>query len=202
SGAQPLWHRGGELDRIRCDPRTRGRFDDRVDEGQRTPDSRCPRRSRRHHAPRRLSGGPSARQPSIADLPRRDRDFRAPPPPLRVQYQVQGPARAAWHAFFRYVARRTIAGDDRVRRPSLVRRRAVPPRAEIAAFRATPAVRLFRRRGGGPEPTGLISRLDLADLRHLPGGRLTPFVRNPSPIAFPAAAINVGGLECSSKRRS
>jgi hypothetical protein len=39
-------------------------------------------------------------------------------------------------------------------------------------------------------------------LRHLPGGAIDAFRSQSSPIAFPAAAINVGGLECSIKRRS
>src|SRR5262249_20687224 len=112
----------------------------------------------------------------------------------RGQYQLQRPARAAWHALFRDVARWTIAGDDRVRRPSLVRRRAVPSRAEIAAFRAAPAVRLFRRRGGRPEPTGLISLLTLP-IRAFCGAGDCPFFSQSSPIAFPAAAINVGGVQ-------
>ena len=45
----------------------------------------------------------------------------------------------------------------RIRGPSLVHRRAVPPRAEIAAVRAAPAVLVLHRGGGGAEPAGLIS---------------------------------------------
>src|SRR5262249_34065611 len=180
-------------------PRSGGRFDDRVDEGQRAPDSRRPRRSRRHHAPRRVSGDPPARQPGIADLPRRDRDFRAPPPPLRGEYQLQRPARAAWHALFRYVTRWTIAGNDRVRRPSLVRRRAVPPRTEIAALRAAPAVRFFRGRGGRPDPTGLISRFDLADLRLLPGGCLPPLFRNHRRLPSPPPPLTSAALSAAAR---
>ena len=59
-------------------------------------------------------------------------------------------------ALLRHVAGRAAAGDRRSARPSLVHRRAVPPRAEIAAVRAAPAVRLLHRRGGGAEPAGLV----------------------------------------------
>ena len=45
------------------------------------------RRSRRHHAARRLSGGARARQPGGRDL-RHDRNLRAPPPPLRGQHRL------------------------------------------------------------------------------------------------------------------
>ena len=83
------------------------------------------------------------------------RNFRAPPPPLRGEYRLQGPARAARHAFFRHVARRAIAGDDRIRGSSLVHRRAVPSRAQVAAVRAAPAFFLLHRRGGRPEPAGV-----------------------------------------------
>ena len=72
------------------------------------------RRSRRHHAARRLSGGAEARQPGVGGLWRRHRDFRAPPPPLRGQHRLQGPARAARPAVFRAVARRRAAGDRRI----------------------------------------------------------------------------------------
>ena len=40
-------------------------------------------------------------------------------------------------------------------RPSLLHRRAVPPRAEVAALRAAPALRLLHRRRGGAEPTSV-----------------------------------------------
>ncbi len=65
------------------------------------------RRSRRHHAARRLSGDVAARLPRRRDL-QRDRDFRAPPPPLRGQYRLQGSSRPARHALLRHVARRAF----------------------------------------------------------------------------------------------
>ena len=61
--------------------------------------------------------------------------------------------------FSGHVARRPLAGDHRVRRPSLVHRRAVPPRAEIAPVRAAPAVLLLHRGGGGAEPAGVIQSI-------------------------------------------
>ena len=104
------------------------------------------RRSRRHHAARRLSGGAEARQPGVGSLWRRDRDFGAPPPSLRGQHRLQGPARTARPALLRPVARRRAAGDRRIRGPSLVHRRAIPPRAEVAPVRAAPAVCVVHRR--------------------------------------------------------
>src|SRR6202158_2543539 len=59
------------------------------------------RRSRGHHAPWRLSRGAQAGQPGVGGLWRRHRDFGAPPPPLRGQYRLQGPARAARPEIFR-----------------------------------------------------------------------------------------------------
>ncbi len=60
-------------------------------------------------------GRAPARQPHRRHL-RRDRNLRAPPPPLRGQHRLQGPPRAARHAVLRHVARRRAAGDDRIRR--------------------------------------------------------------------------------------
>ena len=93
----------------------------------------------------------------VADIYHGDRNFRAPPPPLRGQHRLQGPPGAARHALLRHVAGRPAAGDHRVRRPSLVHRRAIPPRAEIAAVRAASAVLVLHRGGGGAEPAGVIS---------------------------------------------
>ena len=92
------------------------------------------RRSRRHDAARRLSRGAQARQPGLGGLWRLNRNLRAAPASLRGQYRLQGPARAARPEVFRPVARRCAAGDCRVRGPSLVHRRAIPSRAEVAAL--------------------------------------------------------------------
>ena len=94
----------------------------------------------------------------VANIYGSDRNLRAPPPPLRGQHRLQGPAGAARHALFRHVAGRHPARDHRIRGPSLVHRRAVPSRAEIAAVRAAPAVRLVHRRGGRAEPAGVAAR--------------------------------------------
>ena len=117
------------------------------------------RRSRRHHAARRLSGGAEARQPGVGSLWRRDRDFGTPPPPLRGQHRLQGPARTARPALLGAVARRRAAGDRRIRGPSLVHRRAIPSRTEVAPVRAASAVCVVHPGGGGAEPAGVISRL-------------------------------------------
>ena len=87
---------------------------------------------------------------------RRDRNLRAPPAPLRGQYRLQGSARPARLALLRHVAGRRAAGDHRIRRPSVVHRRAIPSRIEVAAVRAAPAVLLLHRGGGGAEPAGVI----------------------------------------------
>ena len=50
------------------------------------------------------------------------------------------------------------ARDRRIPRPSLVHRRAVPPRTEIAAVRAAPAVRSLHRRRDRAVPPRLITR--------------------------------------------
>src|SRR6516164_5856159 len=141
-----------------------------MDEGQRAAEARHQQRPRRHHAARRLSGGIAARLPRRRDLSRY-RDFRAPPPPLRGQHRLQGSARPAWYALFRHVARRALAGDHRISGPSVVHRRAISPRAEIAPLRAAPAVLLLHRGGGGAEPAGVIS--STVDFARCPAGRRT-----------------------------
>ena len=113
------------------------------------------RRPRWHHAARRVSGGAEARQPGIGSLWRRDRDFGTPPPPLRGQHRLQGPARTARPALLGAVARRRAAGDRRIRGPSLVHRRAIPPRTEVAPVRAASAVCVVHSGGDGAEPAGV-----------------------------------------------
>ena len=110
-----LRHRRSQLDRVRADAGAGGRPDDRMAQGQRAGEARGQRRPRRHHAARRLCGRAAARQPHRRHL-RRDRNLRAPPPPLRGQHRLQGPPRAARHAVRRHVARRRAAGDHRIRR--------------------------------------------------------------------------------------
>src|SRR3954451_11545379 len=112
------------------------------------------RRPRRYHAAWRLCREASARQPRGRHL-WFNRDIGAPPASLRGQYRLQRAAGAARDALLRDVARRRAAGDYRISGPPLVYRRAVPPRAEIAALRAAPAIRLLHRGGGRAEPASL-----------------------------------------------
>ena len=151
-----------------------GRPDDRVAQGQCAGEAPGQRRSRRHDAARRLSGGAQSRKQGGGDL-RLNRNLRAAPPSLRGEHRLQGPARAARHALLRHVAGRRAARDHRIRRPPVVHRRAVSSRAEVAAVRAAPAVRLVRRGGGGAEPAGVTLRA--ASLRDRAGtsplGKLT-----------------------------
>ena len=69
----------------------------------------------------------------VAEIYGGTRNIRAAPASLRGQHQLPRPARAARHALLRHVAGRPAAGDDRVRGPSLVHRRPVPPGTEVAA---------------------------------------------------------------------
>ena len=108
----------------------------------------------------------------VAEIYHAAEDFRAPPPPLRGQHRLQGPSGPARHAFFRHVARRYFAGNHRIRRSSLVHRRAIPSRAEIAAVRAASAVLFVHRGGGGAEPAGVITSFRIATLRQ--SGSITP----------------------------
>ena len=103
---------------------------------------------------RRLSGRARRGQQDRRDL-RDDPHLRAPPPPLRGQYQVPRRARGGRPQVRRPFARRAVAGDGRVPRPSLVHRRAVPPGAEKPPVRPPPLVPLLYRRGGGAEPAGV-----------------------------------------------
>ena len=72
------------------------------------------------------------------------------------------PTRTGWNSTAcasRAVARRRAAGDRRIRGPSLVHRRAIPPRTEVAAVRAASAVCLVHPGRGGAEPVGVEFRL-------------------------------------------
>ena len=147
----------GQLDRIRPDARAGGWPHDRVAARQRAREAPGGRRSRRHDAARRLSRRSQARLAHRRHL-WRDRDFRAPPPPLRGQHRLPRPPRSEGPRVRRHVARRPFARDDRVRRPSLVHRRAVPSGAQIEAVRAPPVVRELHRRGQGAKPAGVKAR--------------------------------------------
>src|SRR5690606_34239862 len=80
------------------------------------------------------------------------------PPSLRGQYRLQGAAGGVWAGVLRHVAGRRSARDDRICRPSLVHRRAVPSRVEVAPVRAASAVRQLHRGSGRAEPAGVSGR--------------------------------------------
>ena len=137
--------------------RARRRPDDGMDAWQRAGKAPPQRRPRRHHAARRLSGGADQGQQGRQDL-RRDADLGTPPPPLRGEHQIPRAAGESRRAFRRPLTRRAAAGDHRAARSSLVHRRAVPPRTQVAPVRAASAVCVVHRGGGGAEPVGLMLR--------------------------------------------
>ena len=89
---------------------------------------------------------------------RAGRDQRAPSSPLRGQHQLRQSPERGGPALLRHVARRPPARDRGAARPSLVRRRAVPPRAEVEAVRAAPAVRVVHQGGARPVAAGVTWR--------------------------------------------
>jgi CTP synthase len=113
------------------------------------------RRSRRHHAPRRLSRRAPQGYQDRRHLWHHG-DFRAPSPPLRGQCRLQGPAGNMRPALLRHVAGRRAAGNGRICRPSVVHRRAVSSRAEEPAVRSASAFRKLHRGGAGAEPPRVI----------------------------------------------
>ena len=136
-----------------CD-RARGRAPDRVDARQRLGAASARRRPRRYDAARGLSGAFEARDEDRRHL-RRHRDLGAASSPLRGQHGLSREARRSRHGVFRLVARRAPAGDDRTRRPSVVHRRPVPSRTEVASLRAASTLREFRGGGARTVPPGL-----------------------------------------------
>ena len=91
----------------------------------------------------------------VAKIYGETRNLRAPPPPLRGQHALPRTAGGGRYQVLRHVAGWAIAGDHRAAQASLVHRRAVPPRTEIASFRAPPAVCVIHPGGGGAEQVGL-----------------------------------------------
>ncbi len=91
----------------------------------------------------------------IADIYGDDRDFRAPPSPIRGQHRLSRAPRREGPCVRRHVARRPLARDDRICRSSLVHRRAISSGAQVEAVRAASAVRELHRRGQGAEPAGV-----------------------------------------------
>ena len=121
------------------------RPDDRMDAGQRAGEARARRRPRRHHAARRLR--------------RRARRAAARSPTSTARPRISERHRHRYEVNIRYRERLEEAGlrfsglspDGLLPEivelpgPPVVHRRAVPPRAEVAALRAAPAVRQLHR---------------------------------------------------------
>ena len=86
-------------------------------------------------------------QPGRRDL-RQRRDQRAPPPSLRGQHQLQGPAGGGGPALLRHVARRHPAGDRRASRtiPGSSACSSIPE-LKSKPFEPASAVHLLHRRG-------------------------------------------------------
>ena len=149
-----------------ADERSRRRPDDGMDARQRIADARRGGRSWRHDAAWRLFRLPQAGFENRRHL-WRDGNLRAPSPSLRSQHGLSRAARRKGHGLRRPVAGRAAAGDDRACKPSLVHRRAISSRAEIAAVRAASAVCELRCRRRRAEPAGLITP---SIARHRPRG--------------------------------
>ena len=75
-----------------------------------------------------------------ARLRRPKRNQRAPSPPLRVQPRIRGAAHRRRPAHLRHNARPDLRRDRRDPRPSVLPRLPVPPRVQIQAARAAPAL--------------------------------------------------------------
>ncbi len=132
-----------------CDEPGRGAAD-RVGARQRNGAAHGRRRSRRHHAAWRVSGGAERREPGARSVRRCAAHRGTPPSPLRGERQLQGMPGADRDAVLRHVAGRRAAGDHRVARASVVRRRAVSSGAEVEAVRPASAVCGVHRGGGAP----------------------------------------------------
>ena len=115
------------------------------------PEARRAVRPGRHDAPGRAELRRAARHAGAPDL--RRRGHRAPPPPLRGQRALPGPAAPGRAGDQRDHAARQADRDRRAaaRRAPLVRRRAVPPRVQDHALGRAPAVQqLHQGRAGAP----------------------------------------------------
>ena len=115
----------------------------------------------RHHAAGGLSLPAGGRQPGAPGL-RLRRDFRAAPPPLRIQQRLPGSAGGKGAGVQRDVAQRRPGGDRRTQRSPLVFRLPVPPGIQVQADGAAPAVPGLHPRGVGvlPEKIHPIIRQD------------------------------------------
>ena len=96
-----------------------------------------------------------AAESKIAAIYGGDRDFRAPSPSLRGQHRLSRAACRKGPDLFRPLAGRAAARNHRTGGPSLVHRRAIPPRTEIAALRAASALRQLHRGGAAAVAAGV-----------------------------------------------
>ncbi len=157
-GASPRQAGRRRLDRVRPVRPSGDRADDRMDARQHagacakpaaTSAARCasaPTRrcsTRKAASPRSTAGRRSASATATA---------------TRSTSPIKRHARSRRPAFFRHVAGWSAARDRRDPGASLVHRRAVPPRAEIAPVRTAPAVHLVRQGGGRPVAAGVTFR--------------------------------------------
>ena len=139
-----------------ADQRAGGRPDDRMDEGQRAAEARRRRRSRRHHAAWRLSGACWRAAASVADIYGTTEISERHRHRYEVNTSYKGRLEQHGMRFSGMSPDGMLPEIIEYDGPSLVHRRAVPSRAEIAAVRAAPAVLVVHRRGGGAEPAGVI----------------------------------------------
>ena len=146
---------GGQLDRVRADRGAGGRPADRMGAG---------RARSRPAPPAAISAARCGSAPIPASWSR-----AASPTPVYEQDEISERHRHRYEVNINYVNRLSAAGlrfsgmspDGRLPEivelpgPSLVRRRAVPPRAEVEAVRAAPAVRVVHQGGARPVAAGV-----------------------------------------------
>ena len=103
------------------------------------------RRDGRHHAPGRVDLHPAGGLAGQPCLRRSEGDQRAPPPPLRIQPRVRGAPDRRRPAHLGRHARPDLRRDRRDPRPSVFPRLPVPPRVQVQAPRAAPALPCVHR---------------------------------------------------------
>ena len=149
----PVGHRRIRAQRV---PARRGRLDGSRRSSAAQGDLQAPRPARRRRPGRHDASGAlrvraRPRDEGASDLRRRRLRVGAPPPSLRVQLPLRAGAARQRHAHLGPLARRQVRRDRRARQPSVVRRRAVPPRVQLASAQAASAVREFRGSGASAE---------------------------------------------------
>ena len=168
-----------------ADARAGGRADDRMAQGQRAGEARrrtATSAARCGSAPIRRCSTRGSRIAEIygaTEISERHRH--------RYEVNIDYKGRLEQHGmrFCRHVAGRRVAGDHRIRRPPVVHRRAVPPRAQVAAVRAAPAVPCFI--GAAVERSRLVSGQRVENMRNGRRPRVYlagPGVFRPDPVGF------------------